>query len=116
MRNEQVECVQHQNRNAVVPYNCSSRDTIRYSSNKRASDRSHPNAAQYAHVTVLVVLMCLVVTAGNPCESAAEEAVFDSGEVGVGLDDHDVLDCETVASWVELSALSFCRWTHVRIV
>lgn len=100
MRDEQIECIEYQDRYTVIPDDGTVRDTVRHSSNEHACDCAHPDTAQYAHVAVFVILVRFVVAAGDPRESAAKEAIFDGGEVGVGLYNHYILDCETVASWV----------------
>lgn len=95
MRNVKVVKIEHNQRNGVVPREAI-HQPVRHGADHAAQHEYDPQPAEDAHVAVLVALVGLGVARGGPEQLDAEEAVLDGGQVGVGLDEHDVLDVHAV--------------------
>lgn len=95
VRHVQVVQVQHDERDGVVP-----REPVQQAVGDGADDapedEERPGPAEEAHVAVLVAPVGAGVPGGRPEELDAEEPVLDGGEVGVRLDQHDVLHVHAV--------------------
>lgn len=95
MRNVKVVKVQHNQRDRVVPLK-PMHQPPGDGADHPAEGENAPEPAEDAHVAVLVALVGLCVARGGPHQLDVEEAVLDGGQVGVGLDQHDVLDVHAV--------------------
>lgn len=95
MRNVEIVEVQHDQRDWVVPLE-SVGEPPGHGADHPAKGGYAPDPAEDAHVAVLVALVGLGVARGGPHQLDVEEAVLDGGQVGVGLDQHDVLDVHAV--------------------
>lgn len=95
MRHIKVVQIEHNQRNGVVPGEAI-HQPVRHRADHAAEHQDDPQPAEDAHVAVLVALMGFGVARGGPEQLDAKEAVLDGRQVGVGLDEHNVLDVHAV--------------------
>lgn len=95
MSNVKVIQVEDNQRQRIVPREAM-HQPVRHGTDHAAHDKNHPDPAQYSHVAVLVALVRLGVSRCSPHELDVEEPVLDGGQIGVGLDQHDVLHSHAV--------------------
>lgn len=95
MRNIEIVKVQHNQGNWIVPLKPMGQPPG-HSTDHAAKGGDAPDPAEDTHVAVLVALVGLGVPGGGPHQLDVEEAILDGGQVGVGLDQHDVLDVHSV--------------------
>lgn len=95
MRNIEIVKVQHNQGNRIVPFKPVG-EPPGHSADHAAKGGYAPDPAEDTHVAVFVALVGLGVPGGGPHQLDVEEAILDGGQVGVGLDEHDVLDVHAV--------------------
>lgn len=91
----EVVYIEHDQRDGVVPLEAV-REPPGDGADHAARAEEGPEPAQDAHVAVLVALVGLGIARRRPHELDAEEPVLDGRQVGVRLDQHDVLDVHGV--------------------
>jgi hypothetical protein len=90
--------VQQKDRQTIVPLK-PLENPVYHTTNQKSSNCKRPHSTQDSHVAILVVRVRLCVSRRRPSQSSVEDTIFNGCQVGIRLDDHDVLDIQAIGSF-----------------
>ena len=70
-----------------------------HGTNHASKNHEPPDPCQNSHVTILIALVCLGIARGYPLKCRTKQFVLKCIKIGVVLNDHDVLNIETVVGF-----------------
>ena len=67
--------------------------------NHASEDQEPPDPCQNSHVAILVTLVGFGITRRHPLECCTKQFILKCVEVGIVLNDHDMLNIETIVGF-----------------